>query len=73
MTKTKDTSSEISAAVVAMDIKFIKDDIAEIKNKLDNQYVTQTEFRPVRQVVYGMVSIILITVAGALIALVVMD
>lgn len=64
-------ASAAASAVVALDIKYIKEEITEIKNKLDDQYVTQTEFRPVRTIVYGMVSLMLTGVVVALIALVI--
>lgn len=43
----------------------------EILRRLDAQYVTKAEFCPVRQVVYGLVSLILIGVVGAVIGLVI--
>lgn len=52
------------------DIKYIKDGIYKIDNKLNIQYVTRVEFEPVKRIVYGLVSIILIGVVGALITLV---
>jgi hypothetical protein len=60
-----------AAAVVAVDIKYIKEELAEIKVKLDRKYVTQTEFKPVKSIVYGAVGVILVTVIGALITLVI--
>ena len=56
---------------VITSIKYIQRDIAEINGKLDNKYVTKSEFEPVRNLVYGMVAIILVAVVGALIALVI--
>jgi hypothetical protein len=60
-----------AAALVAVDIKYIKDEISEIKAKLDTAYVTQTEFKPVRTIVYGMVGTILVAVMGGLLTLVI--
>ena len=54
-------------------IKYIQRDIASINEKLDNKYVTKTEFEPVRNLVYGLVAIILVAVVGALIALVIIN
>jgi hypothetical protein len=58
-------------AVVLNQITDVKDDIRDIKHKLDNEYVTQDQFGPVKQIVYGMVSVILLAVIGAIVALVV--
>lgn len=63
-----------SAAIVATNIDWIKKDIGEIKEALkclSSEYVTQVEFRPIRQLVYGLVGLILIAVVGALLALVI--
>ncbi len=43
----------------------------EIKETLENKYVTQAEFLPIRNIAYGLVSIIVVAVVGALIALVI--
>jgi ABC-type phosphate transport system permease subunit len=42
-----------------------------IKENLERDYVTQDQFEPIKKVVYGLVSIILVSVVMALIALVV--
>lgn len=57
-------------AVIANDINYIKTDIKDIKSKLESDYVTQEEFRPIRNLVYGMVSLVLTGVLGALVSLV---
>ena len=69
-TTTMTVAAAAAAAVVAVDIKYIKDELTEIKCKLDTAYVTQTEFKPIRQIVYGMVSVVLLSMVGAIIALV---
>lgn len=53
------------------DLKYIKQDISEVKIKLDEHYITKAEFEPVRNIVYGMVGVILLAVIGALVTLVV--
>ena len=58
-------------AVLANDVAHIKSDIAEIKLNMLNSYVTRVEFEPVKKVVYGLVTIVLIAVVGALVALVI--
>lgn len=65
------TRAENLAAIVALDIQYIKAEISEIKVKLDSQYVTQIEFKPIKQIVFGMVSFILVGVLGAIVALVI--
>lgn len=52
---------------IKRDIKEIKADIKEIKE----DYVSQAEFKPVKSLVYGLVSLTLTAVVGALLALVV--
>lgn len=63
--------SETKFAVMAKDIEFIRQEVTEIKGRIDGHFVTREEFDPVKKVVYGMVGLILVAVAGALIALVV--
>lgn len=64
-------NTEVDLAVMAKDISSIRDDVTEIKLQLESKYVTQVEFDPVKKVVYGLVGLILVAVAGAIIALVV--
>ncbi len=45
--------------------------ISNLEDKIDNNFVRNEAFEPVRKVVYGLVGAILMSVAGALIALVV--
>jgi hypothetical protein len=58
-------------AVATEKIDTIKIDVNDIKTKLEREYVTQDQFDPVKKIVYGLVSLILVAVVGALIALVV--
>lgn len=58
-------------ALMAKDIDYIKDSIRRqedmiraINEKLENNYVSQIEFVPIRNVVYGMVGIVLVEVLG---------
>ncbi len=60
---------DYKSILVALD--FIKKDIDEIKRKLDSNYVTKDQFEPVKKIVYGLVSLILIAVVGAIVALVI--
>jgi phage/plasmid primase-like uncharacterized protein len=67
------TASETASAValIGLDIGYIKRDVVEIKEKLEKNYVTKDEFAPIKSIVYGMVSVILLTVLGAIVALVI--
>jgi hypothetical protein len=62
----------IDLAVAINDISMIKSDVKDIKEKLEAQYVKKEEFAIVRNIVYGLVGIILIAVIGALIKLVIL-
>jgi hypothetical protein len=71
--------------IMKNEITHIKKDVEEIKslikdhmdwealkyNELRNVYVSKEQFLPVKSIVYGLVSIVLTAVAGALIYLVV--
>lgn len=52
-------------------ITTVKEDVKEIKDILRSNYVTQDQFGPVKQVVFGLVALILISVVGALLVLVI--
>jgi len=71
----------------SMDLKEVKKDISEIKelnatqatdlswikeHLKTNGFVKKEEFQPVRNIVYGLVAIVLTTVIGAIIRLVIM-
>lgn len=61
--------TNIEVLITKMD--YVQADVRDIKHKLDAEYVTKDQFEPVKKVVYGMVSVILLAVVGALVALVV--
>ena len=56
---------------MALDIAYIKADLAEIKVNLDNKYVTKEEFQTVKALVYGFAGLILTSVVLALVYLVI--
>lgn len=62
-----------SIAVVGNDVKHLMKDVAEIKHRLEVGYVSKEEFEPIRKIVYGMVTLTLIAVIGAVIRLVVIQ
>ena len=51
--------------------KNTQEDIAEIKARLSDKYVTVEAFEPVRRVVFGLVAALVLGVVGALLKLVV--
>lgn len=66
--------SATNAAIVSKDIEYIKRDLAEIKasvKELVGVYVTQDEFKTVRNIVYGMVALIITGVFGAMVNMVI--
>ncbi len=58
--------------VIATQIEYIADDVKEIKDKLNKDFVTVDQFSPIQKLVYGMVSLVLMSVFGALVSLVLM-
>ena len=77
MTKSSDRNTKeingltTSLAVILNEVGFIKCEIREIKDKLEAHYVTQDQFEPIKRIVYGLVSVILLSVVGAILALVI--
>lgn len=57
--------------LLAKDIDYIKKSIDQLTGSLEKNYVTKDQFEPVQKVVYGLVTIILATVVGALLILVI--
>jgi hypothetical protein len=64
----RDLSTQV--AVIANDVAYIKEEVRDIKALVQQDYVTKDEFNPVKSIVYGLVSLILLSVVGALVALV---
>ena len=67
----KMSNLETELALQGKDIDYIKKKLDHIDEKLDKHYVTKEEFLPIRNIVYGMVGLILISVTTALLALVI--
>ena len=59
-----------SLALFAQTLEYIKQDIKEIKEKLDNKYVTKEEFSTVRTIAYSLVSVVCLSALGAVMALI---
>lgn len=64
-------SDETKLAVIQTDLTYIKEKLNAVDNKVSSHYVSKEEFEPIKKIVYGLVSLILIAVVGALAALVV--
>jgi hypothetical protein len=64
-------SDETKLAVMQNDVTYIKEKLNAVDDKVSSHYVSKEEFEPIRKIVYGVVSLILIAVVGALVALVV--
>lgn len=64
-------SDETKLAVMQTDLTYIKEKLNAVDQKVSTHYVSKEEFEPVRKIVYGVVTLILIAVVGALVALVV--
>lgn len=68
---TSNQSDETKLAVIQTDLTYIKEKLNAVDNKVSSHYVSKEEFEPIKKIVYGLVSLILIAVVGALVALVV--
>jgi hypothetical protein len=64
-------SDETKLAVIQTDLTYIKEKLNTVDQKVSTHYVSKEEFEPIKKIVYGLVSLILIAVVGALVALVV--
>lgn len=64
-------SDETKLAVIQTDLTYIKEKLNTVDQKVSTHYVSKEEFDPIKKIVYGLVSLILIAVVGALVALVV--
>lgn len=74
----KNTNSNTAIALIQKDIEFIKSEMSDVKSALSSmqqsyqqEFITRAEFAPVRQIVYGLVALILVAVVGALLTLVI--
>jgi hypothetical protein len=53
-----------TVAVMSTDIKHIKNRVDHIDDKLNKKYVTKAEFIPFKNILYGIVGFVVITVGG---------
>jgi hypothetical protein len=61
---------ELAIAIIDAKLGHIRDDVTEIKDIMRGDYVRREEFKPVKDVIFGLVGVILIAVAGAMVTLV---
>lgn len=64
-------TDETKLAVMDTKLDNVIDKLNSVDQKVSTHYVSKEEFDPIKKIVYGMVSLILIAVVGALVALVV--
>lgn len=64
-------SDETKLAVMQTDLTYIKEKLNAVDTKVSSNYVSKEEFEPIRRIVYGVVSLILVAVVGAIVALVI--
>jgi hypothetical protein len=67
----KETKLDTTVAVILNKLERIEKDISALDKRLDDEYVTRDQFEPVKSVVYGTISVLLLSIVGALVALVV--
>ena len=68
---TSNNRDDIKLAVIQNDLTYIKEKLNAVDNKVSSHYVSKEEFEPIKKIVYGLVSLILIAVVGALVSLVI--
>lgn len=68
---TRTPREDTQIALMSQDITYIKKSVDDLTLKVDHNYVTKDEFKPVKQLVYGFVGLVLVSVIGAIMALVV--
>ena len=57
-------------ALMAQDIRYIKNSIDELKKEVEGKYVTSVEFEPIKKLVYGMVGLILVSVVTIIMSMI---
>ncbi len=62
---------EVNLAVLQNDISYIRKEVGEIKQLVQDQYVTLSMFDPVKRIVYGLVALILVAIVGAILRLII--
>lgn len=55
---------------IQVELRYIRDDVKDIKKRLGDSYVRREEFEPIRKLVYGLVALILTSVVVAILGIV---
>lgn len=63
-------SEETQFALIEQELRVIKDTLQTILKKLEKDYVTQDQFRPVKWIAFGLASGVGAAVLGALVKLI---
>lgn len=66
-----DQNDTTKLAVLETNMVYIKEKLDDIDKKVSSGYVSKEEFEPIKKIVYGLVSLILTAVVGAVVALVI--
>lgn len=65
------SQDQVDIAVILSQLQDIKDDVRDIKTKLEHDYVTRQEFNPIQKLVYGLVALTLTAVITGLLAMII--
>lgn len=68
---TRSQKEDTQIAVMANDLGYVRKAVDTLNEKIDHNYVTKEEFKPVKQLVYGLVGLIMTAVVIAILSLVV--
>ena len=68
-----DFSTKIAVQLAKLEnsMEYIKHSVEDIVHKLEKNYVTQDQFEPIKRLVYGVVTLVLVAVVGAIMALII--
>lgn len=67
----KDASEHVTnIKIMANDLGYVRQDVAEIKVKLESHYVTKDQFEPVKKIVYGLIGVLGVATLGAIFRLI---
>jgi hypothetical protein len=67
----KETTDKVKLALIQQDLSYIKANVDDIKDKMEKDYVTQEEFKPIKKFVDIIQGLIITGVVGALLALII--
>ena len=59
--------TDIQVKLILQDLKYIKQRLDHITTDLESKYVRRTEFAPVRNLIYGLVGVLLLGLIGAIV------